>query len=105
MDTNTTTILQVIGSAVGGGGLFAIAKKLFSSNRVKELSDIIKTMGERIDKQDAKILELEKKVDDSDSARIELSEELNKYKFAFTFLGMCKEKETCPMAIALNKKS
>jgi len=104
MDTQTVTLLQILGSAVGGGGLFALIKKLFSSNQVKELSDIIKTMGERIDEQDVKISELSKKVDESDSARIELSDELNRYKFAHTFMGLCSAKETCPIAMALNKK-
>lgn len=99
-----TQILQISGSFLGGGALLAIIKKLFSSNKVKELSDIIKIMGERIDKQDKKISELEEKVNASDAAKIELSGELNKYKFAHTFLALCKNKESCPISIALTKE-
>jgi len=100
---SATMILTVV-SAVGGGTLLKVGEKIFGNNKVKELSDIIETMGKRIDKQDAKIIELETKVNESDDARVALSENLNRYKFAHTFLGLCQHKDECPIAMALTKK-
>lgn len=103
MDTDTL-ILSVV-SAVGGGTLLQIGKKLFSSNRLKELSDIIKVLGDRVDKQDAEIIQLKIDVGKVNKEKIELSESLNRYKFAHTFLALCKHRAECPIAIELNKNA
>ena len=60
MDTNTTTILQIIGSAVGGGGLLKIFEKLFSNNQVNELKKVIDSMREELDAAYERIEKLEK---------------------------------------------
>lgn len=60
MDTQTVTILQIVGSAIGGGGLLKIFEKLFSNNQVNELKKVIDSMREELDAAYERIEKLEK---------------------------------------------
>jgi len=95
MDINLVTVLQGATLLVGGGGIYAIIKKLFSSNKVKELSDIIGQMRGQLEEAYRRIELLEK----ANRTRLLIEDRNVILEISMAHGKSCSYFETCPCPI------
>lgn len=101
MDTGTITLLQVIGSAIGGGGLLKLFEKLFSNNQVKELKDIIDSMREELDGAYSRIEKLEV----ANQTRVDVEQKNVIFEVSMAHGKGCEYFDVCPIHKKFNELS